>query len=161
MVAYIDIKETAQIIRRELHESFPGVKFSVRLSRYSMGSHISIGWTDGPSTKSVEAITCRRFGTGFDGMTDSTTHHDSEYQGQTVHFAGSRPSVSRTISPAFESAAREAWDALSVTEQVKLLNRFDFPRWPEDNPGKRLASFIDAPTRPAQPRTEPKRESQP
>ncbi len=139
---HIGIVETAKIIRSELKAAFPGVKFSVRSDRYSMGSHIDVRWTDGPSKKAVEAITDQRYGTGFDGMTDSTTYHDGTYQGKPAHFAGSRPSCSREITSNLEAKMAAAWDKLSGQEQCDLLNRFDFPRWPEDRPGYRLAIFL-------------------
>jgi hypothetical protein len=141
---YIGIVETAKIIRVELKRAFPASKFSVRSQQYSMGSHIWISWTDGPSTKAVETITDQFYGTGFDGMTDSTTHHDSQYRGETVHFAGSRPSCSREISPAYEANCAKAWEALDGGERCNLLNRPDFPRWPEDRPGHRLACWLSA-----------------
>jgi hypothetical protein len=95
---YIPSKDAAKIIRTELKKAFPEMKFSVKTHQYSMGSHVSIHYTDGPPTKAVEAITDQFYGTGFDGMTDSTTHHDSLYQGRPVHFGGSRPSVSRSFT---------------------------------------------------------------
>jgi Large polyvalent protein associated domain 29 len=93
----VDIAEVGRIVRAQLKAAFPGVKFSVRSKRYSMGSHITVYWTDGPSTKRVEAITDQFYGTGFDAMTDSRTHHNSEWQGETVRFAGSRPSCVRDV----------------------------------------------------------------
>ena len=139
---WINTVETAKIIRAALKQAFPRGKFSVRSSQYSIGSHVSIGWIDGPTAKAVEAITDKFYGTGFDGMTDSTTHHDSIYKGEAVHFAGSRPSCSREISPKFEAESDKAWEALSGNERCYLLNRYDFPQWPEDRPGYRLATFV-------------------
>ena len=98
MSKYIDIKMTAQLIRTELKKAFPETKFSVRLKRYSGGSHVDVDYTDGPPSKAVEAITNLFYGRGFDGMTDCSTYHDSEFQGEMVHFAGSQPSVFRSFS---------------------------------------------------------------
>lgn len=46
-------KETAKLIRKELKQQFPKVKFSVRTSTYSMGASIDIRWTDFPTEKLV------------------------------------------------------------------------------------------------------------
>lgn len=46
----------AKEIREALKEAFPGVKFSVRTSNYSMGSSISVKWVDFPTVKTVEEI---------------------------------------------------------------------------------------------------------
>ncbi len=95
---YFTTKQAAAIIRQELKKAFPGIKFSVRTNFYSMGSHVSVSYADGPTVRAVEEITDQFYGRGFDGMTDSTTYHDSTFQGRTVHFQGSRPSVSRNLS---------------------------------------------------------------
>lgn len=97
-IKYVDLKTVAKIIRAELKVAFKDVKFSVRCETYSMGHHINVRYYDGPPASAVEAITDQFYGTGFDGMTDSTTYHNSEYKGETVKFAGSRPSVSRGVT---------------------------------------------------------------
>ncbi len=97
-VKHYSITETAKIIRAELKKAFPETKFSVRSKVYSMGCSITVWYTDGPPTKAVESIVAPFHGTGFDGMTDSTTYHDSEYNGEPCHFAGSMTHVSRDHS---------------------------------------------------------------
>jgi hypothetical protein len=54
---WVPVAETARRIRAALKEAFPHVKFSVRSQSYSMGSSVSIGWTDGPIEKQVERVT--------------------------------------------------------------------------------------------------------
>jgi tRNA A37 threonylcarbamoyladenosine dehydratase len=63
--------EAAKLIRAELKASFPGIKFSVRSSVYSMGSSIDVRWTMGPTEKAVEAIVGKYQDGYFDGMDDS------------------------------------------------------------------------------------------
>lgn len=99
----ISTTETAKLIRRVLATNFPGTKFSVRSNLYSMGSHVSVRWTDGPSASQVERITDPFCGTTFDASDDSTHHHDTEVVGpdgemRLVHYRGSRPSCSRRIT---------------------------------------------------------------
>ena len=71
---YLDCTEVAALIRADIKAAFPGVKFSVTTSRYSGGSSVRIGWTDGPLTSAVDAAIARYDCQGFDGMTDSTTN---------------------------------------------------------------------------------------
>ncbi len=131
---YIDIKQTAAIIRAELKKAFPETKFSIRLKRYSGGSHVSIHYTDGPPNKAVEAITDQFYGRGFDGMTDCSTHHDTVWNGKTVHFAGSRPSVYRSYSSE-DTGTLQADDRITTTgaphDQIKaiLKRRMDVGHW--------------------------------
>ena len=54
--AFVDVKQTAKMIRQDLKKAFPGANFSVRLSRYSMGSSVDVRWVDGPAQKDVETI---------------------------------------------------------------------------------------------------------
>lgn len=60
----------AKNIRIELARAFPGIKFSVRSERFSMGDAIRVSWTDGPTTAQVEEITSWYTAGDFDGMTD-------------------------------------------------------------------------------------------
>jgi len=53
---YMDTKEVAKLVRKELKTQFSRHKFSVRIERYSMGSSINVTWIDGPLVKDVEAI---------------------------------------------------------------------------------------------------------
>jgi len=53
---YMDTKEVAKLVRKELKTHFPMHKFSVMIERYSMGSSINVTWIDGPMVKDVEAI---------------------------------------------------------------------------------------------------------
>ena len=74
---YIDTKDVAKLIRRDLKAELPGVKFSVRISRYAGGSSIRVQFKDGgqetEQAKHVAKEICNRYeGKGFDGMTDST-----------------------------------------------------------------------------------------
>ena len=72
----VDTVDCAKLIRRDLARHFPGIKFSVRSSRYSGGSSIDVGWTDGPTTKQVSPIAKRYQGASFDGMTDMKEYHE-------------------------------------------------------------------------------------
>lgn len=62
--------KAAKAIREELKTTFPGQKFSVLSSNYSMGNSVDISWTDGVTVKQVEEIT-RKYQQGhFNGMED-------------------------------------------------------------------------------------------
>lgn len=72
--AHLDAPALAVLIRADLKAAFPGVKFSVRSSRYAGGSSVHVSWTDGPLTSAVDAAIARYKVQGFDGMTDSATN---------------------------------------------------------------------------------------
>lgn len=60
----------AKNIRIELKRAFPGVKFSVKSRKFSIGDEIDVMWTDGPQSKQVDVITERYSVGSLDGMTD-------------------------------------------------------------------------------------------
>jgi len=75
MSRYIDTADVAKLIRRDLKKEMPGVKFTVRMSRYSMGSSIVVAFKHGgdetsPNKAKAKDIADRYEGKGFDGMTD-------------------------------------------------------------------------------------------
>ena len=74
MTRYLSCAETAKLIRVALRAEFPGQKFSVRSSTYAGGASISVGWTDGPSTKEVDQILNRYEGKSFDSSIDMACH---------------------------------------------------------------------------------------
>jgi hypothetical protein len=67
----------AKAIRQELKAAFPTVKFKVTSKGYSMGDHVDIDWTDGPTTRSVEAIVDKYQKGHFDGMIDLYEYSNS------------------------------------------------------------------------------------
>lgn len=67
---YLSAADTAKLVRAALKRAFPGTKFSVRSDTYSGGASIRVRWTDGPTSKMVEAVTGSFAGSRFDGMID-------------------------------------------------------------------------------------------
>lgn len=74
---WIDTAEVAKMIRTQLKITFPGQKFSVRIDRYSGGSAVRVGWTDGPTDNEVRKVTDGFRGGRFDGMIDLAYSADS------------------------------------------------------------------------------------
>lgn len=98
---YLSCAETAKLIRTALKEAFPGIKFGVRSKTYSGGASITIGWTDGPNTKQVEAVTGRFEGSYFDGMIDYQGSITSMLNGEQVRFLANFVFTNRKYSDAF------------------------------------------------------------
>jgi len=65
---YATAADSAKLIRTEIKAAWPGVRFSVRSDERGT---VNVKWTDGPTTKQVEAL-LGKFEMGyFDGMDDS------------------------------------------------------------------------------------------
>jgi len=98
MSRYINVVETAKMIRTVLKESFPGVKFSVKSSSYSMGASININYVDGPTNAQVKAVISVFEGSYFDGMTDYKGLNYSSIDGEEVRFGADFIFVNRKFS---------------------------------------------------------------
>lgn len=158
------------MLRPALKKRWPSVKFSVRYESYSMGSHITIRWDDGPPQREVERFSAPYSGSRFDGSCDGTYYvgswllpdgsvqhatvgADGYTNGKTteppcvgaelISFHGSSPSCVRTVTPEFEAKCGLAWERLTVRERCALLNG-GLPRWEHCSEGYRLASILDA-----------------
>lgn len=55
-IAKLDTATKAKLLKKELKKTFPTGIFSVKTSRYSMGSAIDVAYADGVSPKKVEPI---------------------------------------------------------------------------------------------------------
>lgn len=97
MARFIDTKDVAKLIRREL-KVFKGTKFSVRISRYAGGSSIRVSWVDGPTDLEVKGRIGYFKGGSFDGMIDLMSYHDSDFDGESVHFGNGFLFTERTIT---------------------------------------------------------------
>ena len=82
----VDVTEAAKRIRKDLKKSWPGVKFSVRSSRYAGGSSINVRWQGGPIESDVEKVTDYYRGENFDGMTALASSRYQEEDGEQVLF---------------------------------------------------------------------------
>lgn len=98
MTRYINVVETAKMVRAALRESFPGVKFSVKSRSYSMGASININYVDGPTNAQVKAVIGVFEGSYFDGMTDYKGSNYSSLDGEEVRFGADFIFVNRKFS---------------------------------------------------------------
>lgn len=73
---YINLNDTAKLIRGVLKAKFPNTKFSVRGSKYAGGSSLRVNWMDGPTAGLVEAFINGFKGGSFDGMIDMAYSYD-------------------------------------------------------------------------------------
>jgi hypothetical protein len=74
-----DCVTAAANIRAELRATFPGVKWSVRTSKYSMGNDVTIYWTDGPTREEVSQLTAKYLCGSFDSYTDCYEYSTSDF----------------------------------------------------------------------------------
>jgi len=95
---YINVVDTAKLIRAALKESFPAVKFSVTSKSYAGGASINIGYFDGPTSEQVEKVVGVFEGSYFDGMQDYKGQNYANLDGEEVKFGADFVFVNRKIS---------------------------------------------------------------
>jgi hypothetical protein len=71
---YLTTAETAKLVRQAVKAAFPGVKFQVRSSNYSLGSSVDVSWDNGPTEQQVDKVVDQYSGADFDGMADIKTY---------------------------------------------------------------------------------------
>jgi hypothetical protein len=99
---YVSTTDTAKLIRSDLKAAFPAIKFSVRSNSYANGSSIDVRWTDGPTTKEVDAVVGKYQGASFDGMTDLKSYVDhTDERGSQIHYGSDWVNTSRDYSLEF------------------------------------------------------------
>ncbi len=96
---YINPTDCAKLIRSALKSAFPGCKFGVTTSKYSMGASISVRYSDGPPVSAVEEIAGQFSGASFDGMQDMKTYHASIHNGRPVRYGADYVFVRREYAP--------------------------------------------------------------
>lgn len=60
----------AKMVKKELKQSFPGIKFSVTSDSYSGGNSLRASWVNGPTCEAVHKIIDKYQYGHFDGMWD-------------------------------------------------------------------------------------------
>jgi len=109
MQTSINKKDTANLIRKALKESFPDIKFSVVASGSAMCSVLTITWEDGANETQVSAIANKFKGARFDDMDDSKQYRYHMMEGQEVSFYFDYIRCNRTNS---DAAVQRAIDQL-------------------------------------------------
>lgn len=86
--------QAAKMIRRELKENFPNTKFQVLSSSASMMTAVDIYWTDGPTTRDVDAVVAKFQYGHFDGMQDLYEYSNSRDDIPQVKFVQTQRRIS-------------------------------------------------------------------
>lgn len=79
MVKYISTTDTAKLLRLELKNRLPGVKFSVRKGAGTASGWLNVSWTDGPEYAHVREVADQFRGEQFNGQTDNYDQLDTPY----------------------------------------------------------------------------------
>lgn len=80
-----DQAQVAKLLRKELKEKYPAIKFNVRSKSFSGGNDVNIDYTNGVPADEIRKI-CHKYEAGsFDGMTDMY-NYDYDKTGVTAKY---------------------------------------------------------------------------
>jgi hypothetical protein len=113
----LDITEVAKLLRKELRETFQGVKFSVRIDRFSMGESIDIRWLDGPASVLVDRIADKYSDIDRDPSTGEILSGGNRYVNATREYS---PAIQKQITEEFSKGKYPGypteWNVLCMTD---------------------------------------------
>lgn len=115
----------AQAIRQDLKKAFPGVKFRVRSSSFSMGNSVDVDWTDGPTGSEVDRIIGRYQYGHFDGMQDLYEYSNRRNDLPQAKFVSGNRSMSDQVRAELLAYVAERFfpeDREGVTESTRMPN---------------------------------------
>lgn len=124
----------SSVIKAELKNVWPWVKFSVTADTFSMGDAVRIHWTDGPTTSEVDNITGKYQQGHFDGMTDMYENSNSmEDIPQAKYITISRKQSEETENKLIELLtpvyAVDTWNCHNVENLAhRLFSATSFPK---------------------------------
>lgn len=98
----------AKNLRKLLKAKFPGVKFSVTISRFSGGNSMSVRWTDGPTSDAVSELSDLFRAGSFSGSDDSYTYSRAPFAelfGSAKYISTSRDYSDTLVSKAIAELA--------------------------------------------------------
>jgi hypothetical protein len=116
------LQAAAKNIRIELARTFPGVKFSVKSSRFSGGDSITVRWTDGPTSAQVDEIADRYQAGSFDGMADIYEYSHSAWRdafGDAKYIHSTRENSDRAIASAIRTVCNQHDIEAPAVEQFR------------------------------------------
>lgn len=84
MTRYQDVTDTAKAVRKWLKREYPGIKFSVRSSRYAGGASIRVAWIDGPPDRRLWLALKAFASVDYIDQTDYAVESEKTIEGETV-----------------------------------------------------------------------------
>lgn len=108
----------AKNLRKILKREFPGVKFSVTISRFSGGNSMRVSWIDGPTSDQVRQLAELFSGGDFDGSNDLYTYADTPFNslfGDAKYVSTDRDYSDALIGKAIAELAEEYAPAAAPT----------------------------------------------
>jgi len=122
--------QAAKLIRSELKQAFPEIKFRVRSRNYAGGHSVDVAWTNGPVTESVKEITGKYQQGHFDGMTDSYVYSNGIEGLPQVNFVFAKREITPEAYEAKKTAIAKEFGIADPADDSAWFKVFS--RWPQE-----------------------------
>jgi len=119
--------QVGQLIRKELKQAYPLIKFSVTSRSFAGGDSVSIRWEDGPTSRAVEKITCEYVAGDFNAMED-IYEYDHDKQGLTVKYIILSRKMSKKIEEEIKLEIENKYSC-DLSDERDIFDRFQC--WPD------------------------------
>jgi hypothetical protein len=116
----------AKAIKTELKKEYPNIKFSVSSENFSMGNAVNIRYTDGPTTKEIEAITDKYQYGHFDGMTDMYENTNRRDDLPQAKFVSVNREMSEPVKNSLIEKLSKIWQGFNYEGYVESAGLFGY-----------------------------------
>ena len=118
----------AQIIRKELKEKFPSIKFSVSSRSYAGGNSVDIDYTNGVPSDEIRKLTFKYQAGSFDGMTDMY-NYDYDKTGVTAKYIFTNRNITNDIREKAKNIIAKDFGIVDINDENEWQKKFH--AWPD------------------------------
>jgi len=116
--------EVAKLIRKELKEKFPEIKFNVRSRSFSGGDDVNIDYTNGVPDDEIRKIVNKYEGGSFDGMTDMY-NYDYDKTGPTSKYIFVNRHISEDVWEKTKKELADRYGIKDINDESLWQKKFD------------------------------------
>lgn len=116
--------QVAKLIRKELKEKYPKIKFVVRSSSFSGGDDVNVDYTNGVPADEIRKVINKYQAGSFDGMTDMY-NYDYDKTGVTAKYIFVNRHISDDIREKTKKDLALSYDIADVEDESLWQKKFD------------------------------------
>ena len=116
--------QVAKLIRKELKEKYPKIKFVVRSSSFSGGNDVNIDYTNGVPADEIRKITNKYEAGSFDGMTDMY-NYDYDKTGPTSKYIFANRHISEDVWGKTKIEIAKSYGLKDINNEQEWFDKFN------------------------------------
>ena len=116
--------QVAKLIRKELKEKYPKIKFVVRSSSFSGGNDVNVDYTNGVPADEIRKITNKYQAGSFDGMTDMY-NYDYDKTGVTAKYIFANRNITNDIREKARNKIAKDFGIANIDDENEWQKKFN------------------------------------